>query len=200
MNEFPGKELATPLNTYTSCIDCHQKQGEHWSKTSHSLAFATLIRNNEEFNTKCYQCHSLGFEKANGFSRFKDIIAFDSKDVPKKKNYHKELKEILKSLKEVRKSGSKDRKKTHQAWTKLDEKFQVSHNFANVQCLNCHKTHTDHPFDRQAKQHHPIKDRCLSCHTPDQSPKWYGKNSLRPNPAVFLDLYKHIACPLGATN
>ena len=84
---------------------------------------------------------------------------------------------------------------------KLDEKNEVTHNFANVQCLNCHDKAGDHPFemDDVVKKTTDYMSKCLKCHTSDQSPSWYSKNdkgiATTVNKAYVSGIIKKIACP-----
>ena len=42
----------TRLPTSTTCLDCHDAQGEFWQGTSH-LAYKTLVNNNAENDLSC---------------------------------------------------------------------------------------------------------------------------------------------------
>lgn len=83
-------------------------------------------------------------------------------------------------------------------WMALDSRSGVKNNFANVQCLNCHSQNEEHPFNADApvtKEHRmaEMKNKCLSCHTQDQSPEWYNANV----PGKIIDQkIKKVSCPL----
>nr|MBP9674346.1 hypothetical protein [Bacteriovoracaceae bacterium] len=78
-----------------------------------------------------------------------------------------------------------------------DKKFAVTHQYANVQCLNCHKITPDHhltgntPSLRETKK--DITARCLSCHTKEQSPDWYLQGNL--NSVIFDKKYEQMDHP-----
>ena len=84
---------------------------------------------------------------------------------------------------------------------KLDEKYRVKHNFANVQCLNCHDKAMDHPFEMEdiVQKTKSYQAKCLECHTKDQSPQWYSKNdkgiATTINKSYVSGIIKKMACP-----
>lgn len=55
-----GSELApTPcLGAEPSCARCHAEQYEHWKKTSHAAAFATLQEALQSTDPACLRCHT----------------------------------------------------------------------------------------------------------------------------------------------
>ena len=83
----------------------------------------------------------------------------------------------------------------------FDKKSGVKNNFANVQCLNCHNQHDEHPFNSDAPISHEQKmsqmqNRCITCHTAEQSPEWYGKDEKGLNEKVVAQKIKKMSCPL----
>lgn len=166
----------TPLMTTNQCIDCHGSQTEHWSQTPHALAYVTLMRANEEKNLQCVKCHSVGLNEAGGFFKAENIVRIE--DEKKKEKYWKEIDQAFGKGAPIRSMSSGELQKMSQRWRGIDQKFEVTHNYANVQCLNCHTLHREHPFQNLK---HPesydktsqMKKACLSCHTRDQSPEWY---------------------------
>ena len=88
--------------------------------------------------------------------------------------------------------GKEEIKKINLAWAQVDKKHQVTKNFANVQCLNCHGVSDNHPKEKLSPKV-DIKNNCLACHTPDQSPEWY-ESGIKLN-AKFDDAYKKVSCP-----
>ena len=48
------------------CTTCHQSEREFWDKTPHHAAYATLTRQNKEFNLECVGCHVTGYEMPGG--------------------------------------------------------------------------------------------------------------------------------------
>lgn len=190
------------LPTAASCISCHSEQSKFWQKTAHSLAFQTLRDNKADANPSCVGCHSLGYQKENGFISATNIVQFekttDLKAHQKKiKDYFKQLDTLFKKDQSIREMSPKKRSLHSQAWLKLDTQNKVTHNFANVQCLNCHAQSIDHPFDDSDNKNTAVDtNRCLGCHTPDQSPKWY-KNSEpgKVNGRILKSMLSNIACP-----
>jgi len=200
------------LATAQSCLECHQDQSDHWQQTAHSVSFASLINANEANNTTCIKCHSLGLDDKAGFVNFNDMVAFKGKDQKKEKEfkahqdkYWKEVKNAFKGVESVRKESKKSIKRLSDKWIAIDKKFGVEHSFANVQCLNCHAQHPDHPFSvgegekTPEKKFQAMKDRCLSCHTPEQAPEWYGKDKRgiqsRIDDGKIRQMMKKISCP-----
>ena len=83
-----------------------------------------------------------------------------------------------------------------------DSKYKVTHNYMNVQCMNCHDKHVDHPFENHkmeltdAQKKEAMQDKCLSCHDPDQSPEWYSQGGKGNVDYAKLDeMMKKVACP-----
>ncbi|WP_412471763.1 multiheme c-type cytochrome [Halobacteriovorax sp. RT-1-4] len=171
-----------------SCLECHSDQGDHWAKTPHAISFGTLMIAKEENKTSCMQCHSLGMNEEGGYINHNDIVHFkdlktsDAKFNAHKQKYWQDVSKAFSGVASVRKLDPKKIKSIRVAWDKANEKHNVEHSFANVQCLNCHSMVTDHPFaieDETQKKAHTkaaIKNKCLGCHTSDQSPEWYKKD------------------------
>ncbi len=185
--------------TYISCSDCHQKQVEFWQSTPHSLAYLTLVKNNEENNPKCIGCHSLGFQEKDGFMKTTALMVSEKTDF----NQDQYINDFIKNQKvsfPIRKLAKKDIKKHSQAWIKLDVENKISHNFSNVQCLHCHAKNADHPFDSDTQPaQYDIKAQCITCHNADQSPSWYDKDSkglaTSLNQQYFEQKLKEVSCP-----
>lgn len=196
---YQNDKTVYKLSTASSCIECHKEQGKFWQKTAHALAYQTLRKKKAELNPSCVGCHSLGYQQENGFIAATDIVQFKKKEGKVLDQYLKELDSIFKNQKSIRDLTKKQRIKLSQKWLKLDQKHQVSHNFANVQCLNCHDKSIDHPFEDSEAEKGAGKvdtNRCLNCHTSDQSPKWY-KNSDRTkvDGRILNSMLSNIACP-----
>jgi len=188
------------LPTSISCMECHTKQSDFWQGTSHSLAYTTLIQANATQNQSCVGCHSVGYKQANGFLTTKKIVLsekenFDIKQYWKDFSTHVDLKK-----KSIRKLSSKERQEYSKKVVKFDEKHQITHNFSNVQCLNCHNQNGEHPFDVETAKVKPNYEKaCLKCHTADQSPGWYNKDSKKLatslNKKYFQKKLKQVSCP-----
>lgn len=169
------------LKTASSCIECHSDKKDHWQNTKHSIAFGTLLLKEEHNNTACMGCHSVGLGMQGGYINFKDIVAL--KDSSKTEAYWEEVKKAFSGVESVRGLNTKQVKKISLKLEDIDAKFEVQKNFSNVQCLNCHSQHPDHPFavgegevTKEEKKKN-ITNNCLACHTKEQSPEWYEKTS-----------------------
>ena len=172
-----------------SCLECHSDQGKQWSKTPHSISFATLMIAKEENKTSCMECHSVGMNKEGGYINHNDIVHFkglkttDKKFSAHKKKYWSDVAQAFKGVKSIRELKPKKIEAIRVAWNKTNTKHNVEHSFGNVQCLSCHSTMQDHPFAIESEEHKllnkkaHIKTKCIGCHTSEQSPEWYQKNS-----------------------
>lgn len=201
---FMGMEHQNPnapvkkYKTVASCIECHKPQGEFWQGTPHSIAYTTLMNVRGQNNLQCIKCHSLGLGDPKGFTAAKNMITFKNKPVI---DYWNQIHALSSEVKSVRKLDPNEIKKISKQWMSFDKKTGVKNNFANVQCLNCHNQHDDHPFNpdvpvtREQKSAH-IKSKCLSCHTFDQSPEWYENNGKVVNEKYLGQKFKKLSCPL----
>lgn len=198
-SNFASTEGYNQIPTYISCSDCHKKQVSFWQGTAHSLAFTTLIEAKANNNPACIKCHSVGMDKEGGFTGVKNIIKKDEGKVDHK-TYWKDFLAKVKIKHPVRDLSSSVRKKHAKAWLDFDVKNNITANFSNVQCLNCHGQNIDHPFgDPNPMGSDARKIRCLSCHTRDQSPDWYDKDSKglasSLNNQYFAKKLKEVSCP-----
>ena len=48
------------------CEGCHSDAAEHWAKSRHGDAYATLVRVNKQFDLSCVGCHVTGFREPSG--------------------------------------------------------------------------------------------------------------------------------------
>lgn len=191
---------AQKINTYLNCSECHRPQTEFWQGTAHALAWHTLRDAKAANNSQCIGCHSVGFQKPEGFITSEHIVEGEKFKTANIDQYWKEVDAAFKGVKSIRELDSKKRKAISQKWVKIDEKHNVERNFANVQCMNCHNQHPEHPFNMGD---HPkqadFSKNCLNCHTADQSPEWYSedKNGLAttPNKKYIEAQIKRVGCP-----
>ena len=200
---FPSNTISKePMATAISCIECHGKQGNHWYKTHHALAYITLIKANEEKNLRCLKCHTVGLNDPRGYKRAADLVR-SSKTLSF--DYWKAFGEAIHFEGAVRSLSSKKTARLAREWQKFDKKHGVTHNYSNVQCLNCHSQHPDHPFDTHTTeisengQRNLMRQKCLSCHDQDQSPQWYHKDERglagKIDEKKLSKLIKKIGCP-----
>ncbi len=211
------KELPNhPLNTANSCLDCHGEQHAFWEKQRHSLAYLTLVRAGQPFDLSCIQCHSVGANTEKGFQTAQQMVILDPKLAhesvlqatpdAQRSVYWDEFKKAFSQPPVLSKASVEEIVQLKQEWNKLDQKHGVTHQFANVQCLNCHDQHHEHPFHissdprpTQAERRLSIQNKCLNCHNHDQSPAWYNKqdNGLlgEVNREVFEPIFSKLSCP-----
>jgi hypothetical protein len=48
------------------CSVCHQEERAFWNRTAHHDAYATLVRQDKQFNLDCVGCHVTGYEQPGG--------------------------------------------------------------------------------------------------------------------------------------
>lgn len=198
---FTSNNIVSKYSTYKSCKECHNKQSEFWESTAHALAYVTLVNAKAAHNSQCIDCHSLGFKKEEGFATTNQIFHTEKAPLTKQQNdkYLQEFTKLTAKLGSIRELSAEKRKKISQKWQQIDEKFEVAHNFANVQCLHCHTKGADHPFDVDPKTTVSMEQKCMNCHTKDQSPEWYEKDSkglaTTLNRTYFATVLKKVACP-----
>lgn len=186
--------------TSTTCIDCHTPQVEFWNKTAHSIAYYTLIQAKASNNPSCVGCHSVFLNKANGFTNKDDIVQGEGLTEEKLEKYWSELDVKFKGVGSIRELAADKRSQLANAWQELDAKNGVEHNFANVQCLNCHNQNHDHPFgDEKLEQPKDYTSKCIECHTADQSPTWYEDKkeglATKLKKKYVEQKIKEVACP-----
>jgi hypothetical protein len=188
--DVSAKGPVKKLKPAVSCLECHKPQVNFWQGTPHSIAYSSLINAHEENNLQCIKCHSVGLDDPKGFTTAKNIISFKNKPAAE---YWNEVKKLTSDVKSIRKLDRIQIQKISNQWMGLDKKFGIKNNFANVQCLNCHDQHEEHPFNSDVpktglEKHEAIKNKCLTCHTADQSPEW--------NKANIEQKMKKMSCPI----
>jgi hypothetical protein len=178
-----------------SCVECHATQVKFWSTTPHSLAYLTLEKKQAEYNPECIACHSVHFKKPTGFYQHKDIVLLENG--PASHLYWKKIKELSGKVKIVRDMSASNIKNISEAWLKYDQTQKVKHNFANVQCFNCHQQDMDHPFSLNENRKKNYSSQCIECHTMDQSPEWYHPQTRKLESSKFQEKLKKVQCPKG---
>lgn len=197
MEISPGAPVKK-YKTAVSCITCHRPQGEFWQGTPHSIAYASLMNVREQNNLQCIKCHSLGLGETKGFTAAKNMVNFKDKPVI---DYWNQIHASSSGVKSVRKLTALEIKAISKKWMVFDKMYGVKNNFANVQCLNCHTQHDEHPFNSDVPQTNEqktaqIKNKCLACHTAEQSPEWYGKDLKTLNEKYIALKFKKMSCPI----
>lgn len=194
-----GFESETKISTYISCSDCHTKQLDFWQGTSHSIAFSSLLDAKAANNPSCVKCHSVGHNQEGGFSS-KDNIVKSSNDNFNAEKYWEEFTQEVKIKHPIRKLKGKTIRKIAKHSLKRDVALGVSDNYSNVQCLNCHDLNQEHPFGETPSVHeNNFESKCIKCHTQDQSPEWYQKDTkglaTSLNQKYFAKKLKEVSCP-----
>jgi hypothetical protein len=184
--------------TAASCIECHKPQVSFWQGTPHSIAYTSLMNAHEQNNLQCIKCHSLGLGDPKGFAAAKSLVSFKNKPII---DYWNQVRAMSSEVKSARKLDPKEIQVISKKWMDFDKKSGVKNNFANVQCLNCHTQHDEHPFNSDVPQAREqkmgqMKNKCLTCHTNDQSPEWYGKDGKSVNEKFVNQKIKKVSCPL----
>lgn len=200
--KFAGSLAPDPLPTFNSCVDCHKPQVSFWQSTSHALAWQTLVAKGSHNDPSCVGCHSLGWQHPQGFSATPLRVRFNGQtDDVKLQAYTAALSKTLKGVTTPRSLTPKARLQRSVAWMKNIEDHGVSHDYANVQCVNCHDKNRDHPFaGPKGKESRPqLVSKCLNCHTTDQSPDWYVPDARglpgRLSEKTMSAKLKAVACP-----
>jgi len=191
-------DIKTP--TYISCSQCHDKQTKFWQSTAHSLAWQTLVKAKATNNSQCIECHSLDFGKPEGFISSEAVVQGPQLDEKRMDQYWKEVNTIFKVVHSIRETASQKRLELAKKWRKVDEKHAIDSNFANVQCMHCHNQHPEHPFQMEDKVvQKDYSNNCIKCHTADQSPEWYLKDSnglaTTLNKKYVDEKIKELSCP-----
>ena len=146
---------------------------------------------NKNHDLDCLKCHSLGVKNPKGYTDSNDIVIVDDN-----KNYWKEVFSTSAPKKSIRELKTDEIYRHSKSWYNIDLKYGVEHNYANVQCLNCHQLPMEHlnlPSKHKSNGKKAIKNACLKCHTSDQSTHWYSNGAL--NEEVFEKSYKKVSCP-----
>lgn len=47
----------SPFTGWRTCAECHEPQTDFWDKTDHSVAYQTLVEEEQQFNLDCLPCH-----------------------------------------------------------------------------------------------------------------------------------------------
>jgi hypothetical protein len=205
-----------PFQTFSSCLDCHGDQAAHWERTTHSLAYLTLVRAGQPYDLSCIQCHALGTDDPRGFLTQETMVklnpawahgALEGKPEEElRAQYWTDFKAAFGDVGRLKDKSPDQIVELSHKLRAHDERFGLTHNFAHVQCLNCHDQHHNHPFHINPDGPIPpelrseqIKNRCLSCHDSSQSPNWYTTDAQGLPGEVDQEklayYYKKISCP-----
>lgn len=134
-----------------SCAQCHMAEYKSWSETRHAHALDTLIAKGSQYDSKCLQCHTLGFQKDNGFynvtqSRQLGDVQCENCHGPSLKHAEKENFIRNRSVDSLSPSA----KESYLAEAK---KLVPPKKVEAATCIQCHQGENDPHFDYAAKVH-----------------------------------------------
>lgn len=154
------------------CKNCHTKQYDFWEKTPHSSAYLILYSKNEHINPECITCHTLGYQKSEGFDKIlKPIVLISS---PPKLGVEEIMKVVFPNEKSKEslsfKNHPEEYKKLHKKyWDEINRLYvekKILKNFLGVQCEHCHGNREEHIKKAGLKLKIIAKNQCVQCHTP----------------------------------
>lgn len=183
-----------PYESFMKCAQCHQRQANFQNTKPHAAAFLTLVRNEAVTKLDCIKCHSVGFQDPRGF---KDVDqALQTKD-GKNVDYRAvlasaELDSIVGQAHSYR-FWRQDIPKDVAKWQSGLAQHGVSRALLGVQCESCHTPKANHPIEDAGIVAAVDTNRCLQCHTQDQSPEWYKRGGVADSEKVAEALEK-VAC------
>jgi hypothetical protein len=64
----PAPQDAAGYTGSERCAPCHAGAFSVWTKSGHARAFETLVRAKQDFNPKCLPCHTIGYNRAGGYT------------------------------------------------------------------------------------------------------------------------------------
>lgn len=170
------------------CRKCHEKQHDFWASTKHASAYLVLYSKKQHFDPECIGCHSLGYQKPEGFQTMAELIQLNTRE----KNPFAEqlMKKVFSIEKNVLPLDSRKepgryqllQRRYHQEIEKLEKRNALRKIYLGIQCEHCHGNRHGHPGSNTQKKVNV--ESCKMCHRP-------------PNVAHFdpADIQK-IACPL----
>lgn len=182
------------FNSFIQCAKCHRRQRFFQNGRPHAAAFLTLVRTEAVNKSDCLRCHSLGQGSKRGFSSASEaLIDYDGKPV--------DYKEVLKTAGLTDIAGQElsyrlHRKKIREdvvKWQRALKKHGVERALVGVQCEHCHNPKENHPASDALSPDKFAQNRCLQCHTQEQSPEWYAKDG-SPKADVVSRAISQVAC------
>lgn len=69
------KGVAVTFAGARSCAECHAAEHEDWKSTRHARALETLAAKGMQYDSRCLQCHTVGFARDNGFYNVQESMA-----------------------------------------------------------------------------------------------------------------------------
>lgn len=134
-----------------ACGTCHVAEYEDWRTSRHARALDTLVDKGMQFDSRCLQCHTVGFGKDNGFYNVRESMGMagvqcESCHGPAAE--HVELEQYLKTRERFGDRPADFEEKQKRAAEVLPER-QV----AEAVCLACHTPDNDDHFVYDEKVH-----------------------------------------------
>jgi hypothetical protein len=203
-NEVEAKTLAgkqVHFQTFPSCAECHLKQFDFWRKTDHANALTALVGKEQAQNKECLTCHTVGLGNPNGFNSVKQLVQVRKKGEDDEFTVQdlslEDSEYFLKSIHKARslKSDVKMSKEASEEIPMRKALSSVVKAWAPVQCENCHGPGKGHPFSGKYSKKVETS-ACLSCHTQDRAPDWYGQDG-KPKTDLINSKRGLVSCPAG---
>jgi hypothetical protein len=176
-----------------ACRQCHEAQYEFWTQTQHAAAYLSLFAKDSHFDPECIVCHSLGFEKNEGYSKIAHpLMLANPADDPKSAPFIETLMQGV--MGDEQGKGAVDSrleparyKKLHARYTdavrRLEQENRLVKLYIGVQCEHCHGNRDGHPGNQLARG--PVsQSTCRTCHAPPNAPDFKAT------------MISKIACPL----
>lgn len=58
----------------SSCASCHLAEYQSWRSSRHAFALTSLVEKGSQFDSNCLKCHTLSFQKDNGFWNYRQSL------------------------------------------------------------------------------------------------------------------------------
>lgn len=211
----PLNSTASKYQTFPRCAECHLKQFDFWRKTPHMNALHALVVAKQDKNKECLMCHTVGLGDPQGVNSINQLAQAKGPDSPDtnkdtSKDPDKAVtaplflpnEEFARYLKNVSEAKTIQdpihnffKKDSTETFTVHNSLGLVQRGWTPVQCENCHGAGQDHPFSGTMKKTVET-NTCLSCHTPERAPEWYGADG-KPNWDKIQGKRVQVTCPAG---
>ncbi len=173
------------------CKTCHEKQFTFWKNTDHASAYLVLYAQNRNFDASCVQCHSLGLNSEEGFSKITEPLLVEGKSAKGSPFVESFMTTTVKNEKppfDPRKNPSQYKKlRVHlmDSLEKLHAQKKLQKVFLGVQCENCHGNRSEHLLNAEKGSPTLIPQNCITCHRAPNAPKFTD------------DMIAKASCPKG---
>lgn len=175
------RQVTTTYASAQYCASCHIKEYQSWQKTPHAHALQTLISKGSQYDPACLKCHTLGFQKDNGFYNWKQSQAMANVQCESCHGpaYQHANRENLIRNRSVDRLNPEERAKFFAEAKALVPPKEV----AAATCQQCHQGDNDPHFNYDEKIHkvnHSDIDRSEAAATPGQPVHRISPAAARP--------------------